>query len=74
MSTRRVRISRIALLRALTSIAHTPSTTTGPLAVAVVGDMDTGEPGRRSGAVADRFVDAAGRDLVGDQGGGIDMA
>jgi len=36
--------------------------------------METGEPAWRSGAVEDGFVDAVGRDLVGDRGGGIDMA
>ena len=64
ISTNRVKISRMALLRALTSIAQTPRTTVGLLAPAA-GMGAKGEGGRLS---VSRILDVEG--LLG---GGIDM-
>lgn len=52
----------MALLRALTSIAHTPKTTVGCLSE---GESCPGEPGRLS------FSKFKNRDVEGDFGGGM---
>jgi len=63
MSTSRVKISRIALLRALTSIAHTPKTTVGCFS------EGEGRPGELARCLSRSKL--RNREVEGDLGGGI---